>query len=249
MGPRSSSKKGGTTIVLATYFSARQALTRDVSIPETVAVFVILILSLATHEVAHAWVAWKRGDSTAKDLGRITLDPLPHIDLWWTILLPAMLWFGSGGQYVFGGAKPVPVVFQKLKKPHRDMALVAIAGPATNFLIAVFLTLVLKIVSEKLGYWQASDVGHSILEQGIALNLILAAFNLLPIPPLDGSRVLTWLLPESVRPHYMRLESIGLLLVMFFLWGMPNVSVRVLSESVYTMQGWIQTIVTLGGAW
>ena len=218
--------------------------------PETIAVLVILVLSLAFHEVAHAWVAWKCGDSTAKDLGRITLDPLPHIDLWWTILLPAMLWYSSGGQFVFGGAKPVPVAFHKLRNPHRDMALVAIAGPFTNFLIAVFLTLTLRIVSDDvLGLWSRQHIGFEILRKGVELNLLLAVFNLIPIPPLDGSRIMTWLLPEKMRPGYVRLESVGILLVMFFLWGMPNISQPLLINSMRTLMGWVNAIVSLGGLW
>ena len=236
-------------IDLAALLLAPQLFTRDVPISQTVAVLVILILSLAVHEVAHAWVAWKRGDPTAKNLGRITLDPLPHIDLWWTILLPSLLWFGSGGRFIFGGAKPVPVVFQNLKRPYPDMALVAVAGPLSNVAIAVLFELILKIVGTELQIWNSAHIGWQILDMGVQLNLILAVFNLLPIPPLDGSRIMNWLLPESLREGYMRLESIGFLLIMFFLWGLPQISNPLILNSMTTLRDVVRQIVTVGGLW
>lgn len=249
------SSPGFSTIDLAAFFAASplpaffQGSTRDVSVAETVAVLVILVLSLALHEVAHAWVAWKRGDPTAKDLGRITMDPLPHIDLWWTLILPGMLWFGSNGQMIFGGAKPVPVDFNRLKSPTRDMALVAFAGPLSNFVIACGIALLLKVLSEVLGVWTSADIGYAILAKGIQLNLLLAVFNLLPIPPLDGSRILTWLLPPRLREGYRGLEAFGLLIVLGFLWGMPQVSQPLLNDSIRLLWGWVNAIVTLGGLW
>jgi Zn-dependent protease len=221
--------------------------TRDISTPEIVGLIVILVLSLSFHEVAHAWVAWKRGDSTAKDMGRITLDPMVHIDLWWTLIVPAMMYMSFG--FIFGGAKPVPVVFQNLKKPHRDMALVAIAGPATNFLIAIFLTLILKLLSQEFGLWSRSDVGYAILVQGARLNLFLAVFNLMPLPPLDGSRIMTWLLPENMRVPYQRLESFGFLIILGLLYFTGGVVMKYLFEAIEVLSVWVEAIVTLGGIW
>ena len=221
--------------------------TRDTSVPEIVGLIVILVLSLAFHEVAHAWVAWKRGDSTAKDMGRLSLDPMVHIDLWWTLIVPLMMYMSFG--FMFGGAKPVPVVFQNLKKPHRDMALVAVAGPAMNILIAIFLALALKLITEEFGLWSRKDVGYAILVNGVRLNLFLAVFNMLPLPPLDGSRIMTWLLPESMRVSYQRLEAFGFLLILGLLYMTGGVVLNLLIDSVAVLAEWVEAIVTLGGIW
>ncbi|MCA9764764.1 MAG: site-2 protease family protein, partial [Gemmatimonadetes bacterium] len=111
-----------------------------------------LILSLGIHEAAHAFVAWRCGDSTAKDLGRMTLDPLPHIDPMMTVLVPGLMWFMSGGTMMFGGAKPVPVDYRRLRHPLRDMMYVALAGPISNFLLALVFLLVWKLLVYRFGF-------------------------------------------------------------------------------------------------
>ncbi len=169
-----------------------------------------MILSLGLHEFAHAWVAWKCGDSTAKDLGRLTLNPIAHIDLFMTIILPLALFLTTG--FVFGGAKPVPVMTSRLRNPVRDMMLVAIAGPLMNLFLAVLFLLVWKILITN-GIYQGKDTLPKILTLSMQLNLLLAAFNMIPIPPLDGSRVLAFFLPASLRGTFHQLERFGLLIL------------------------------------
>jgi len=179
--------------------------------------------------VAHGWVAWKCGDTTAKDLGRLTLNPIPHIDLFMTILLPGLLYFGTGGKFVFGGAKPVPVSFHRLRHPWRDMSLVAIAGPLSNFLLALCFVAAWKFFM-RTGYYNNPSVPSlrhedflpRILLQAIQFNVLLAVFNLVPIPPLDGSRVMAWLLPENLRPSYVGLERYGMVVIVALLYLSPG---------------------------
>ena len=211
-------------------------------------VLALLVVSLGIHEAAHGWVALKCGDPTARDLGRITLNPLPHIDLFMTIVLPLMMLLSSNGQFMFGGAKPVPVNYHRLRNPLRDMALVAIAGPASNFLLAAFFYLCLKVVVYELHIWAPDALGERILEHTVGFNLALAAFNLLPIPPLDGSRVMTWLLPSGVREPYQSLERWGLFLVVIFVYFVPGVMGLVQSTMTVMLHG-IEAMVTLGGLW
>jgi Zn-dependent protease len=195
-------------------------------------VLTFLVISLGIHEASHAMVADWCGDPTAKDLGRITLNPIAHIDPFMTVLLPAVMFIASHGQMVFGGAKPVPVSYHRLRHPLRDMMLVALAGPASNFLLAVVFILAWK-ASVYLGGFQPAHYDRygdlvqgqllpNVLEKSIRLNLLLAAFNMLPIPPLDGSRVMTWLLPAPLRTGYVALERIGILLVMAVWYMVPG---------------------------
>lgn len=220
---------------------------QTLKILEVVVAIVLLVLSLGIHEAAHGWVAWKCGDPTAKNLGRITLNPLPHIDLFMTILLPLMIYWTSGGRMLFGGAKPVPVNFHGLRRPWRDMALVAIAGPLSNFLLAGFFFALIKLLVQTLGVWGPGDIGVGILQKAVYFNLLLAAFNLLPIPPLDGSRIVTWLLPSGIRETYGRLDSIGLILVLVALQLGPVR--RLLEQTMLAMAQAVEFLVTLGGIW
>ena len=174
-------------------------------------VIAFLVISLGLHEAAHGWVAWKCGDPTARDLGRISLNPLVHIDPFMTVILPVFLYYTTG--FIFGGAKPVPVAFHRLRNPLRDMSLVALAGPASNFLLAILFLLVWKIVISAELY-APDQLLPQVMQASMYLNLLLAVFNLVPIPPLDGSRVMTWLLPASMRAPYIALERFGILLIM-----------------------------------
>lgn len=183
-------------------------------------VFLILLASLSFHEAAHAWAANKLGDPTARLLGRLTLNPLAHIDWVGTVAFPLIL--ALSNLPVFGWAKPVPVDMRNLQSPRRDFALVALAGPVSNVVLAGILILVLQAqggLVPDTGVTQVSVV----LYLGIFLNLILAAFNMLPIPPLDGGNVLAGLLPESMAQVVDRMRPFGAFIILgLFLMGALN---------------------------
>lgn len=207
---------------------------------------VFIILSLGIHEAAHAWTAWKCGDSTAKDLGRMTLNPVPHIDPVMTILVPALFYMSAG--VLFGGAKPVPVIAQRLRRPLRDMMFVALAGPVSNVILAMVFYFFWKVSAEHLGdYGRPDSVLMSALKLGVFGNLLLAVFNMIPIPPLDGSRVMTWLLPESLRAGYVSLERFGFMILLILLYFGPLRSV--ISNAMNPMLDFVRYVVTIGGAW
>lgn len=172
-----------------------------------------LIISLGIHEAAHAFVAWRCGDSTAKDLGRMTLDPIPHIDPFMTVLLPIILAVSSNGTMMFGGAKPVPVNYHRLRNPLRDMMLVALAGPISNFLLAILFMVIWKVLRFEFDM-ERTTVAVMVMEKTVLWNLLLAAFNMIPVPPLDGSRVMAYILPQSLREGYVSLERFGLVIVL-----------------------------------
>ena len=213
---------------------------------EVALLLAFLVLSLGIHEAAHGWMALKCGDTTARDLGRITLNPFPHIDPFMTIVLPLILLYSAG--VLFGGAKPVPVNFHALRKPYRDMALVAAAGPASNVVLACLFYGLYHLLVDTLGVWQAGTIGANVLIGSVFWNILLAMFNMLPIPPLDGSRIMAWLLPTSLRPAYHRLESFGILLVLFFLYAVPGVRTS-LGHTMEFLFRIIVDVVTLGGLW
>jgi Zn-dependent protease len=179
-----------------------------------------LVISLGIHEAAHAWMAALRGDTTAKDMGRMTLNPLAHIDPFMTVLLPAVMYMTTG--FVFGGAKPVPVVAQRLRHPLRDMMLVALAGPASNLILA-FLFAGAFSLSLGIGGYSHDQILPEVLYTSAVLNVLLAVFNLLPLPPLDGSRVMTWLLPRGPREAYASLERFGILIVLMAISLFPGI--------------------------
>ena len=179
-----------------------------------------VLFAVTLHEAAHGFAAWRLGDDTAYRLGRVSANPLRHIDPVGTILIPGML-FLSGSQFLFGYAKPVPVQFRNLRNPRRDSILVAAAGPAANLLIA--LTSAILINAALALPEQAKDWIGTTLLNSIKLNIGLAVFNLLPIPPLDGSRVLLGLLPKPLAAVYAKLFRYGLLLVLATIFVLPLV--------------------------
>jgi Zn-dependent protease len=198
----------------------------------------LLVICLGIHEAAHAWVANRCGDPTAKDLGRITINPIVHIDPVMTIILPFVMYVSTG--MMFGGAKPVPVDMRRLRKPLRDMMLVALAGPLSNFVLAVFFAFAL-VVNERFAIYQPDQMMGDILYATVTVNLLLTAFNMIPIPPLDGSRVMAWLLPSSLRAPYVALERYGMLIVIAFIYF--PASRQVLSQSINTLAGVVFWIV------
>ncbi len=181
---------------------------------------IILIFSAILHEVAHGFVADRFGDPTARLMGRLTLDPRPHIDMFMTILLPLMLIL-SGSPVIFGGAKPVPIDPFNLKEGRKDVALVSLAGPLTNILLAILASFLIKLFSLPSIQTSFPIFLYSILFVIFTLivkyNLLLAIFNLLPIPPLDGSKVFALLLPEESANAYLALGSIGMFILFFLL--------------------------------
>ncbi|MEK7534714.1 MAG: site-2 protease family protein [Patescibacteria group bacterium] len=179
---------------------------------------IILIYSAILHEIAHGFVADRFGDPTARLAGRLSLNPKKHIDPFMSVLLPLLLIL-SGSPVIFGAAKPVPIDPFNLKEGRKDVALVALSGPLTNVIIAVlgsFLIKLLPVFSDLLSPF-LSSIFYLLFSSVVTLNLLLAIFNLLPIPPLDGSKVFALLLPEKQASIYLSLGSIGFFVIFFLL--------------------------------
>ena len=182
---------------------------------------------MVAHEYAHAEAAYRQGDDTAYMLGRLTLNPLKHIDPFMTVLLPVMLWFASGGTYTFGGAKPVPVNPRKYRKFVRGDVIVSLAGIVVNLILFVVFGGLYAVVGMMAGALPALAGTLGILQTmmwaGMRLNLILAFFNLIPIPPLDGSHVFYHLLPPGAGLKYRQLYMLGLIPILLISWLAPGV--------------------------
>ena len=185
----------------------------------------ILLMSVVIHEFAHGWMAFRLGDSTAKYYGRLTLNPIKHLDLWGSLIVPFMIFLFSGGQAIFGWAKPVPFNPRNLKDQKYGIAKVAAAGPSANLLIALFFGLILRFLPS---YFFVSNGIIQIFSLIVFLNILLAVFNLIPLPPLDGSKILFTFLPDSLKNIRIFLEQYGMFVLLFFIffafqWILPIV--------------------------
>ena len=182
----------------------------------TIVVYALpVIFAITLHEAAHAYAAKYFGDSTAYLAGRMSVDPFRHIDPFGTILMPLLLYWMSSGMFVFGYAKPVPIEFGNLRNPKKHMAWVALAGPMANFVMG-FAWLVLGTVALKLT--GPEGFVHEVAVAGIRTNLLMFAFNLVPIPPLDGGRVLTSMLPNRLAYKFSRIEPYGMMIVLVLIF-------------------------------
>jgi len=206
-----------------------------------------VILAITGHEVAHGWVAKQFGDNTADQQGRLTLNPLKHIDLFGTIIVPGLLLITFTG-FIFGWAKPVPVDPRNFKKPRRAMMMVALAGPLANIGMAIIWALIGRV---GVAFHQIEFIYEPFVQwskAGITINLVLALINLLPVPPLDGSRVLAGLLPEYWAWQYYRLERYGLLLMLALFigesMGYTHIISSILNYPIYYAQ---QVLFSLAG--
>ena len=215
----------------------------------------MLVFAMCAHEYAHAAVALRQGDDTAYRLGRVTLNPLPHIDPWMSIVMPALIWFMSNGSYTFGGAKPVPVNSSRFKHYVRGDLLVSVAGVATNLMLA----LVCSVVFVLLGLLAASmpaavpllDTAQRMMIYGIWLNLVLCFFNLIPVPPLDGSHLVYHALPPRAGTWYRGLQRFGYLPLFVLLFLFPPV-VAVLLTPAYVLRNALLRVILpfhVGDGW
>ncbi len=191
--------------------------------PTEILVFAICaIVAITFHEAAHGFVALHFGDSTAKNAGRVTLNPIKHIDVFGTIILPLLLFVSAG--FIFGYAKPVPVNYSALRNPRWDMVWVAAAGPAMNVTLAIVSAILITGIGVLDGE-NAALIGNALL-LSIELNLILAIFNMLPLPPLDGSKVIAAFLPESLIGPYLRFGRYGMAMLLLLVFVAPILAAR-----------------------
>ncbi|MEK7196114.1 MAG: site-2 protease family protein [Nitrospirota bacterium] len=204
-----------------------------------------VLIAITFHELSHGLIAYKLGDPTAKMMGRLTINPIAHIDLFGTIIMPLLLLIFTNGQFVFGYAKPVPINPMNFKNPRRDMAISAAGGPATNILLAIVSMVILKFAVFPLLSFAPEGMAATVLEpiammlkSSIIINVVLASFNLIPIPPLDGGRVVVGFLPHKQAMSFSKIEPFGFIIVIiliythiadYFVMPMVNLFLQLLS--------------------
>jgi Zn-dependent protease len=206
----------------------------------------MLVFALVAHEYAHAVAALRQGDDTAYMLGRITLNPLPHIDPWMSLLLPALLYFGTNGSFTFGGAKPVPVNPRKYRHFVRGDLIVSAAGVVTNLMLALLWAMVFVLLG-MLGRVLPDavpvlDTAQRMMMLGIKLNLLLCFFNLIPVPPLDGSHLFYHLLPPKAGSWYRSLQQLGylpLFVLLFLFQPVVRVFLIPVTQGLTILVNWI----------
>jgi Zn-dependent protease len=174
----------------------------------------VLYFAIVVHEVSHGYVAHLRGDPTAKAMGRLTLNPLPHIDLFGSIIIPGFLIF-TNSPFIIGWAKPVPVDIRRFQEPLQDFAITSFAGPVSNFAQVAVYTILFKLTASLSGPNWLAFLAFS----GAAVNLFLGIFNLIPIPPLDGSRLVAAILPTGLAIRYLSIERFGFIMIFILLWA------------------------------
>lgn len=199
-----------------------------------------VLIAVTFHEAAHGWVAWRLGDDTAMRAGRVSFNPIRHIDPMGTIILPGLL-IALRAPFLFGWAKPVPVSVSRLGSPKRDMALVAAAGPGINFALAVLAMLALGMLADvPVGQDNAADWIARNFANAVLINIMLAVFNLVPIPPLDGGRILVGILPESLARPLAKLERVGMLIVISVFFLIPFAAAELGFEADYAARALYQ---------
>lgn len=206
---------------------------------QTVLIFALPVLfAITLHEAAHGYVANYFGDGTARMMGRVTLNPMNHIDMVGTILMPLVLYFATSGAMLFGYAKPVPVRFGNLRNPKKDMVWVALAGPAINLLQALIWGLVLFALT---GLNVQERFFLAMAQGGVKVNVVMFAFNLFPIPPLDGGRIVVGLLPWKAAMSFSRIEPYGFFIVMFMVMigALNTVWMQPLMTLTYALIDWV----------
>ena len=204
-----------------------------------------VLLAITLHEAAHGYAAKLFGDNTAWALGRVTLNPVPHIDLVGTIAIPLVLYFATAGNFLFGYAKPVPVDVSRLRHPKRDMVWVALAGPVANLLQAILWMVAIYLLS---GFDVEERFFTDMAKAGVLTNLVMFAFNLFPIPPMDGGRIVVGLLPWRLAVGFAQVERFGFFIVMgLVLLGVVNAlwMTPIMNASVFSIQWLLQPLANL----